>query len=488
MKRFSHILLVLVTLIAFAACDEFLNITPEGQIKQDELLSTPEGIEDALYGAYSQLRGTSLYGQELSFSTIEILAQNFSCKGNTTITALVDYEYTNTSVKAVFESIWTAMYKNISNVNSILAAPMVEAASAYPYTIYKGEALGLRAFMHFELIRLFADQITQNPTITGLPYATDFSLVTPDFESLAANYEHILADLHEAEQLLSDEAEYWGSSYFMTDRQIHCNLYAVQALLSRVYLTKGDKAMAAQYARKVIEEGPYKLNVKTEINGDLAGVLSANETLFGIYFAEFYTNVYAKLQATTSYYSLNPRSDVESIYEEEADGLDYRTTAYFTTVELGGVPTLRLSKLTDPYELQGISSSRPQELIQGINLIRLPEMYYIVAEAELEAGNDSVATWYFDQVLASRGLTPLSERTVTDSIEGQAISPSLTIERINLERFKEYFGEGQTFYNLKRQHLPIHAIDEATGVEKVIAADRSIYVIPIPDSEFQNRY
>ena len=52
---------------------------------------------------------------------------------------------------------------------------------------------------------------------------------------------------------------------------------------------------------------------------------------------------------------------------------------------------------------------------------------------------------------------------------------------------KEYFGEGQTFYNLKRQNLPIVGWDDATGKEKTFPANKSIYVVPIPDSEYENR-
>ncbi len=470
--------IIIAMSLSLCACDDYLDITPEGQIKGDELLVSAEGIEDALYGAYSQMRSSELYGQELSFSNIEILAQNLTCKGNTTLTALHKYEYANTNVKGMFEGLWTSMYKNISNVNAILASDLVKSADRYPYNIYKGEALAMRAFMHFDLMRLFAEQITVNPNADGIPYATEFSLNTPDFESLAKNYEHVLADLHEAERMLADEPKYVNNGNpFMADRQIHCNLYAVQAMLARVYLTKGDKTNAAVWAKKVIENGKYKLNLKTDINGDLAGVLSEKETLFGIYFAEFYSNVYNKLQATTSYYALNPRADVESIYEKDAEGLDYRTAAYFTSVDLGGTPTLRLSKLTDQYELQNIGSSRPKELIQGINLIRMPEMYYIMAEALLDSDKET-ATWYFDQVLESRGLTPLSQRTT---------SQELTQKLINLERFKEYFGEGQTFFNLKRQNLSISGWDDAAGKETTISASNKIYVVPIPDSEYENR-
>ena len=479
MKTFKTIIITLACSLALTACEDFLNITPEGQIKRDELLETPEGIEDALYGAYAQMRNQSLYGQELSFSTVELLAQTLTCEGNKTIEALTKYDYANTSVKGIFEGIWTAMYKNISNVNSILDAPLVASASEFPYTIYKGEALGLRAFMHFDLVRLFAEQITQNPQADGIPYAKSFSLNTPDFESLAQNYEHILADLHEAERLLADEAKYVNTSVFMTDRQIHCNLYAVQALLARVYLTKGDKAKAAEYAKKVIDHSPYRLNDKTEIDGDLAGVLSRNETLFGIYFAEFYTNVYNKLEATQSFSSLNPRDDIEDIYAFEEQGVDLRKSSYLKTIDRAGTPTLRLSKLTDIYELKGNVADRPKDRILGINLIRIPEMYYIMAEALLEATDTVGATAYFDDVLQSRGLTPLAARTPADTV---------TQARINQERFKEYIGEGYTFYNLKRQHLSIDAWDKSANSTKTFAADKRIYVIPIPDSEYANRY
>lgn len=471
MKTIRTFIITLACSLTLVACEDFLNITPEGQIKRDELLSTAEGIEDALYGTYAQLRDLSLYGQNLSFHTTEVLAQTFYCKDNPTVTSLAEYDYANTNVKGVFEGIWTQMYENISNVNSILDAPLVSGATEFPYTIYRGEALGLRAFMHFDLVRLFAEQYTLNPKADGIPYATEFSLKTPEFESLQKNYEHILADLLEAERLLADEETYQGKSFFMTDRQIHCNLYAIQALLSRVYLTMGDKAKAAEYARKVIEHSPYKLNSKTDIAGDLAGVFSEKETLFGIYYAEWYGTINDMLQSYIDFTSLQLRGDIENIYNRELVGDDYRTNTdvYFHSMDRG----LRLCKLTDIYELAGEPSKRPEELIQGINLIRMPEMYYIMAEALLETKPDS-ATWYFDRVLESRGLTPLTTRIPEETV---------TQDRINLERFKEYIGEGQTFFNLKRQNLNISTWDIASNTEKTIPASKDIYVIPIPDSE-----
>lgn len=476
MNKKKYIILCLCAALglAFTSCDDFLDITPEGQVKREQLLMTEQGVEDALYGVYSQLRSTSLYGQELSFSALEIMSQTLWCYGNMSsavgITALGNYDYSYSTVEGLFESVWTEMYANISNVNSIINSPLVEGATSYPYTIYRGEALALRAFMHFDLVRLFAEQYTVNPDANGIPYATEFSLNTPDFESLAKNYEHILADLTEAEQLLENEDEYEGTSTFMLDRQIHLNKYAVKALLARVHLTMGNKEAALAYAQDVIESRKYILKQKTEVQNDLAGVLSRKETLWGVYHSGFYTNVNAKLQQTTSYYSLDLRNDYMTLYETDASGLDFRITAYFTAVDQGGTPKYRLSKLTDIYELNNMAGSRPSELILGINMIRIPEMYYIAAEALLDV-NPELALDYYNQVRIHRGLDPLTP------------NDALTLERINDERYKEYIGEGQSFFNMKRLNLPILSHDGET----VFEPGKEIYVVPIPDIEKENR-
>ena len=458
--------------IAATSCEGFLDITPDGQVKRDEMLATNEGVEDALYGVYAKLRNTTLYGQEMYFSSLEIMSQTLYCYGNTGVTALGQYDYNNTSVKNVFAMVWNDMYNNISNVNSVLNAPLVDGATAYPANIYKGEALALRAMMHFDLMRLFAEQITVNPNAKGIPYATEFSLKTPDFETLAENYNHVLADLQEAERLLADEGEYENTTSFMSDRMIHLNLHAVRALMARVYLTKGDKDKALEYAEKVIAQSGRQLKTKTEVINDVAGVLSKKECLFGVYFSGFYTQVSAKLQQTISYSSLDLRGDFMEMYEKGVSGLDFRTTAYFTSVDMGGTAKYRLSKFTDIYDLQNNASARPADLIQGINMIRLPEMYYIAAECLLDRDYQK-ALDYFNAVVTNRGL---------DALSG-AGEETLTQEVINTERYKEMIGEGQTFFNMKRQNLSIPSYDNSVTYRP----EDGIYVVPIPDSEYENR-
>lgn len=475
MTKIFRLICVWVLLpLSMTSCNDFLDITPDGQVKKDEMLSTPTGVEDALYGVYSQLRLDALYGQELSFSSIEVLAQYLDCYGSDGVTAMSNFRYDDTRVKDIFEAVWTEMYKNISNVNAVINCDLVKGATSYPATIYRGEALGLRAFMHFDLVRLFTEQITRNPSAKGIPYATEFSLDTPDFQSAAKVYELILADLLEAERLLANEEEYKNASTFMTDRQTHFNLHAVRATLARVYLTMGDKDNALSYAQKVIDESGYSLSEKTEVNRDLAGVLSIKETIFGVYYGTFYAQVNEMLQKETSFKSLAPRDDIMDFYDADVVGVDYRATAYFTAVDggTGGQMKYRLSKLTNPYELENRPAERPADRILGINMIRMPEMYYIAAECLLDKDYDE-ALRLFDEVLTHRGLEPLENWNAPQN--------RLTMDAINAERYRELIGEGQTFFNLKRQHLPISRY--TTNGETFIQPSNAIYVVPIPDIE-----
>ena len=139
---------------------------------------------------------------------------------------------------------------------------------------------------------------------------------------------------------------------------------------------------------------------------------------------------------------------------------------------MGGTVKYRLSKFTDIYDLQNNASARPASLVQGINMIRLPEMYYIAAECLLSTDYE-LALDYFNEVITNRGL---------EALDGTG-SNTLTQDVINTERYKEMIGEGQTFFNMKRQNLNIVSYDNSVTYTPA----NDIYVIPIPDAEIENR-
>ena len=335
--------------------------------------------------------------------------------------------------------------------------------------------------MHFDLLRLFTENIQQNASASGIPYVTKFSLASTPFSTAQEVYDKVIADLLEAEQLLQKDEDYFtfpkvnNENSFLKDREIHFNLYAVQATLARVYFTKGDMPNALAYAEKVIDSQKFDLMDKSDISaGKMRGVLYPKEAIFGLYSDSFFETTYSRFYLETSFFAYNLKYDTRTVYigNEIVEGHDFRWEGFFKQPGSSG-GAMRFVKLVDSHQINPeLEFMRPEELIKGINMIRLPEMYYIAAQA-LVSTNPDKARDYFDKVIASRGLTPLKDRN-----DGQA----LTVEHITKERYKEFIGEGQTFYNMKRLNLDFINVNS-----QPIQASNAIYVLPIPTEEIDYR-
>lgn len=103
-------------------------------------------------------------------------------------------------------------------------------------------------------------------------------------------------------------------------------------------------------------------------------------------------------------------------------------------------------------------------------MLHVSELYLIAAEALLET-NYPKALEYYNAETGSRGLPALKAET------------QLTKDMIFNEYHKEMFGEGQVWYNMKRLNKDIISNLDS----KIIPASEDIYVIPIPQDEFNYR-
>ena len=68
-----------------------------------------------------------------------------------------------------------------------------------------------------------------------------------------------------------------------------------------------------------------------------------------------------------------------------------------------------------------------------------------------------------------------------DALAGQPTAAAIVSE-VNADRRRELVGEGQQFFNMKRQNLPITTLRGAQ-----VAPTDAVYVVPIPDIEFDYR-
>lgn len=473
MRAFKYILCAL--LLFNCGCESFLNVKPDGEVVNDELLKDAEGFEDAIYGVYATMAGNSFYGRHLTFYLYDILAQYYY--RNTTGTTdpdpkIMTYQYTHRDVREMIDQIWVGMYKNIGYVNNILINLKKFSNSSLPlYDVYKAECLGLRAFLHFELLRVYSESIVHNPSAEGIPYSVTYSYVVSPFLSAAETYEKIIGDLQEAEALLAAHGEYIeepSNLSFLKDRQIHMNLYAIQAILARVYWTKGDMKEAADYALKVIDSGVFGLADKLEIEDLMNGVLAEKETIWGLFSDMFYTDVDNFLVHNTH---LELKEHIDT-YDADKEGVDFRLEKWFRDYSEPFVSGWRPIKIFDMHKYTATNHTNPRDMVSGLSIIRMPELYYIAAEYYLTVNDQTNAMKYVDKVLESRGLTPFADRTVT-----------LTVDHMIRERKKEFICEGQFFHTLKRYNQDIR--EPRSGI--IYKASKDIYVFPLPDDEIDYR-
>ena len=264
MKKKIYILLLgIVT--GLTACSDWLDVQPKTSIPGDDLFESEAGFKDVLTGFYLKMGQTSLYAENLTYGYLEVMSGNYDYYPDVVLKDIYDYDNKWLSVK---DNIYGSMYNIIANINNFLKYidknRSVIKTGKY-YELMKGEALGLRAFLHFDLLRLFGPVYSENPTGKAIPYRVSFDLKATPVLPADQVITYVLKDLHEADSLLevSDSKSFkipntYDKDYnaFESSRQLRMNVYAVRAMLARVYLYKGDadsKAKALTYAREVVE-------------------------------------------------------------------------------------------------------------------------------------------------------------------------------------------------------------------------------------------
>ncbi len=479
--KIINVIIGLALLISVTSCDDFLDVRPKSEKLESDLFKDADGFEAAIYGVYGSLQIDSLYGMFLQFGVNEVLSQTMGSYLHPTLDPLGKYDYTHENVKPLFRGIWTNAYQTIGYANNILEQLKKWSPASLPlYNYYKGEMLGIRAMLHFDMLCMFAPT---DMSQQGIPYVTAYSYSVKPFYKVGEVYDFILKDLIEAESLLQEEANVIvyphvnkNAEKFLNYRETHFNIYAVWGELARVYWMKGDMKNAAIYARKVIDSGKFPLVSRSEIKDYLTGVLSPKETIFGVYSTGFLEICKTYLVGLTSYQTYLPYApdgntmfSFQDLYKVDIDNssADFRLGHF---VSLGG-DSYNFYKLVDYFTLTNKSRNSKITFIDGITLMHTSELYLIAAEALLETDYD-LALDYFDTEISSRGLTGFRQ-----------LGKTLTKENIYNEYCKELFGEGRIWYNMKRLNKTF--ISNVERVEKV-GSDK-IYVVPIPDEEYEYR-
>ena len=350
---------------------------------------------------------------------------------------------------------------NLEEHRNVLTTPLY-------YETMKGEALGLRAFLHFDLLRLYGPIFSENPNGEAIPYRTTFDNEATPVLSASDVVEKILADLMEAHDLLADSdpcdfftdrtsEEFSDKNMFLVDRQFRMNLYAVKAMLARVYSYKGDaesRRLAVQYAQEVIDATDY-FTLYTTQDVNTYNSIRYREQVFGISVYDLENilennNMSMASEPSIQYRYVTPRANFQAFYDLNSGGdTDWRSHGFaFNSVETYEGMFMYCLK----YNQANLSTNA--DGADAIPLIRLPEMYYIIAEC---ADDPQTSADALNEVRFARGISYEDEINTVDYDRPYAAGedPSLS-KRVNLimhELRKEYFAEGQLFFYLKAHHF-----------------------------------
>lgn len=158
MNKIQKYLLMLVCVFSLTACNNWLDVEPETSVDEKKLFSTEQGFKDAMAGVYAEMGSSSLYGRNMTFGFMDVLAQEYDYEtvnsSYNDFYRLADYDYEYSSNKSRISSIWSNMYSAISEINNILKWMDENGSVMTEHTRHeiKGQCLITRAYLHYDLL------------------------------------------------------------------------------------------------------------------------------------------------------------------------------------------------------------------------------------------------------------------------------------------------------------------------------------------------
>lgn len=466
--RLRVVCAVMLALFCTTSCNDWLEVKPKTEEEADKLFSTLDGFKSALAGVYIGMSQTELYGREMTFGMVGVLGQEWGSGSDlsnqySAYSYLLNYNYEQVVSKALIDAVWNKMYEGIANVNTLIQYTDLkrEVLGNY-YGVVRGEALALRAYMHFDLLRLFAPYDFSAEAKVAIPYVLEAKPAIAPQLTPTKFVEYALKDVETALELLKSDPILTGEDVsgvdngYLANRNFHLNYYAVLGLKARICLYAKNVTSAYSAANEVIlaqqQKGLFpwvKTADITTTEANLRDRTFSSEHLFA--FNTTKLEEYIKGYFREASIPLMERLMPGELYEAD----DYRTALYETYSGFANVLT-KFWQMDKAY-VQGQGYVTPKR--NRMPGIRIAEMYYIAAEALKESSVED-ALEMLNTLRVHRGLMKLEN-----------LDKNQLQEELGREYYREFIGEGQVFFYHKRMNTSI------------IATANAVYVLPMPDDE-----
>lgn len=442
--------------------------------------SDPDALDSYLLGAFSflvqfgitstshddfshmsVLHSTDMMGNDIALSAAHWFNYDYQHDNH-------EFNYRRTNVN------WSTYYTVLAKANEIISFFPEEPGDVQAKGMM-AHGYALRAFAYFYLIQLYQHPVTASGEVNwdapGVPmyYVAPDGLSTEEQEvrkgrnTVRMVYEQIESDLLKAVGLF--EQGYVRPTKNYMDASVANGLLARYYLLSQQW----DKAISA--AQKAY--APYALDAKlTNAFNDITN----SEWMWGFdhnaetqtTYASFFSHI-SNLTGGYAGLAYSARLIDRKLYESIPE-TDIRK-GFFNGPE--GDATQPSAGAQLPYA--GLKFGWLAGWVMDYMYMRAPEMYLIEAEAQAHLGHGD---------LAAQALAPLMQ--VRD--KGWHKS-SVTVEDVYLQRRIELWGEGFSFFDLKRLNKGIDRAYEGNnhlpGFQLVIPALNKTWIYQIPQREMQ---
>ena len=492
MKYNIRLICLFAVLGSLLSCNRWLDITPEDTITEKQLFQDAGGYHSAINGLYQSMSSASLYGENLTWGFLSALSQNYDNASNNNsmrFSHTEKYEYGSDEVKAFGEDIWQAAFNVIANSNNILKH--LESADMSIFPLYEkgevdmiaGEAIAIRALLHFDLLRLFSVSPAVDMDAKAIPYVETFPEYFSERLTNRQVLDKIITDLHKSGELLAKydttttgllmmsstgnrlRMDNSNGGLFFNSRGTRLNYFSVLALLSRVYLYQGNNEKAFEYAKKIekyIRNADNwffytKRGFSAQDSEEFRPHKLIDELLVAFYEDELTNKYIAKAVSSDSPYKLKNLSWVF----KDAD--DYRYVKLVHTI----TPEVKISLKYLRRSEAGSDIIKIENRL--IPIMRISEIHLILAECLAKKGNIPEAVAYLKKLRTARGC-------IANALDS-SMSENDFYAALDAEIIRENIAEGQYFFYCKR----INAATINNG--GVYVPMEGKYTLEIPNSQ-----
>lgn len=458
-KTYLKIILFLTLGIStLNSCTKLLeDVNPDSLVINEQTLSDINNLERLMLNTYQVMPvGGDIYIQSMMTDEVKIASSNNG-------SGVFLWGRTFTSQDGNVQSLWNSAYRTIFTSNKILDNidnVTNNGVNGLSKNQIKAEALGMRAFGHFLILKDFSPKYS--PNALGCAYVKSAKIENlydiPARLDMQTSYQNVLKDLDDAIALNPTNTH---------NKRI--SLGALKALKALVYLEIGDYVKCIDFSTQALAGKALKTTAADIANLWIDPIASSGLNTASVDGSEVIfqqiniagsvsTNMGGSYRSPSLGFFWNVGNTLLSKYNTS----DYRYGAYYKTSSGNMIH----------YKYYGPSATPG---VANIKIIRTAEMYLVRAEAKAKSGDLAGAFSDYSVVRTARNAgVSIAFTSVQDAID-----------KILDEKARECALEGKRLIDLKRNDKIVVrlASDATTAYPNTSFPNVNKMTLPIPYAE-----